>query len=364
MIATHNILRELSRRGHEITVCSTWLGTDPIRQPTDNSISFSYHKSWIEGLFFSPSLAIELVKRKISEFDIIHVINCRNFPSTFGLLLGPRNRGHLVLSANGSLLGHQYVPNRGVIRSLGNIVQDLFLRRFVQNVAAALAVSQEEVRHYTAYGVDMSRISVVGNGIDLNIFRPGESDFRRKIQAENDFVVAYVGRLDSIKGLPVLVRAFHLVLKSHRNSKLVFIGPDFGMRNSLLKQAKETGVESKISFIEAMPPEELVSAYRGIDVVAVPSHFEIFGMSALEAMACGTPVVGSNIGGLKEIVEDGVTGFLVPPGNPEILASKLLVLANTSEKRTYENNAVKAATRFDIKTVGSKIEEILIRISG
>ena len=364
MIATHNILQELSRRGHEITVCTTWLGNDLRRPLAEGSISFRYHKSWIEGIFLSPSLAIDLVRRNVSEFDVIHIINCRNFPSTFGLLLNAKGSNNLVLSANGSLLGYRYLPNRRVIRDAVNRMQDSFLRRLVHAVAAALAVSQEEVRHYTSYGLEKSRISVVGNGIDLNLFKPGESDFRRKIQAENHFVVGYVGRLDPIKGLPILVRAFQRLLKFHPKSKLVFIGPDFGMRNSLLRQAKEMGIESEVSFLDAMPPEELAYAYRGVDVVAVPSHFEIFGMSALEAMACGTPVVGSNIGGLKEIVQDGITGFLVPPGNPDVLASKLLVLANVSNRTTYEDNAVKAARRFDIRTVGSKIEEVFIRVSG
>ncbi len=364
MVATHNILKELSNRGHEITVCSTYLGNSPMKEKASDRISFAYHRAWVEGLFFSPSLAIDLAKLKISDFDIVHVVNCRNFPSNIGLLRSIITGRRIVFSANGTLLAYRHVPHGGFTRTVGNVIQDGFLKSVVSKVTAALAVSNEEKLHYKAFGINSEKITVVGNGIDTNTFKPGYSDFKSTISANDSFVVAYVGRLDPIKGLTVLMRAFQQILKSGKNFRLVLIGPDFGMKSSLLTQAREMGVERKVSVLGPMSPEKLVFAYRGVDVVVLPSYFEMFGMSALEAMACGTPVVGSDTGGLRELIENGKSGFLVPPGNPSLLAANILQLANSKNRLSFGENAVKAARRYDIRTVTSRIEDVFVRISA
>jgi glycosyltransferase involved in cell wall biosynthesis len=362
MIASDSLLRELSRRGHEISIYSTEIRGNWKKRIPHLSMEILTHRSWIEGLFFSPSFAISMGKLDVERYDLIYVINCRNFPSTLGLLLGEFSHKPLVLAANGSLLAYRYDKNRHLARVMANRLQEPFLKRLVPKVTAALAVSEEETKHYVHYGIERSKIEVVGNGIDLGTFKPGASDFRETIHAENSFLICYVGRLDPIKGLPILIESFRLVLESRRDARLAIIGPDFGMKAKLQQHAQDLGVDSRTFFVDLMSTPELVSAYRGADVVAVPSYFEIFGMSAAESLACGTPVVCSNTGGLREIVKDGVSGFLVQPGNPEQLASKLLVFADTNNKEMYRDNALRGAKQFDLQLVGSRVERALRRL--
>jgi len=368
MMATYNILRYLARRNHHVTVYTTQLIGRAHRVPhsslVNTNLTTRVHWSWIEGAFLSPTLTWELARLRVSQFDVVYVANCRNFPSTIGLLIGRKLSDHVVFAANGTLLAYPNVPGLSAMKTIAHRVQDIFLPGLLRHVSLALAVSREEVRHYLSFGIDPSRIELVGNGVDLEIFKPGYTNFRQKLGLLDDFIICYVGRLDPIKGLTVLLEAFQLLKRVHGSSKLLFLGPDFGMKQILIRRASEMKLQSHVLFVDPMPQEELVSAYRAADVVVIPSYFEIFGLSALEAVACGIPVIASDVGGLREIIQDGVNGYLVAPGNPSAIASKLLLLAENSKRATLSHNSAEGARRFDMDRVASKVEDALRRTAG
>ncbi len=368
MTATHNLLRELARRGHRITVYSTRLSgsqhsTEVDSLMTENLVLRQF-RSYVEGVFFSPSLVRHLAASDLSRFDVIYVINSRNFTSNIALLSGLRARDRLVFSAHGSLLAYPHVPNMRFTKRMAHKVQDPFLSKLLRQVRLVIAVSKAEAEDCVEFGIDRSRIHVIGNGVDRDVFKPGESTFRRRLGIEDEFLVCYVGRLDPIKGLPVLLEAFESLLRVNRRTRLAIIGPDFGMKQSLIHQAVRLNIRQYVFFLEEVTPEELVSTYRAADVLVIPSYFEVFGMAALEAIACGTPVVASNVGGLPEIVQEGVSGHLVPPGDPEAIASKLLTLARNPGKKSFRIGTARIAEMFDIKTVGVQAETILNSLSN
>lgn len=159
----------------------------------------------------------------------------------------------------------------------------------------------------------------ISPGVDTDLFTPGEPASRRPR------TIVYVGRIDrssAWKGFDVLVRAFALLAPDLPEARLRLVG-DGDALPGLLALAAELGVADRVETTGALRGEALVNAVRTASVLVLPSlvEAESFGMALVEAMACATPVVGSEIGGIPYVIEDGETGLLVPPGDPAALAA-------------------------------------------
>ena len=169
------------------------------------------------------------------------------------------------------------------------------------------------------------------NGIDLDAIVGAES--RAGADAGSSFVLCVAAQNEK-KGLDVLLRAFAQLgpLSPPRTLRLVGDGP---LRPRLEALARELALGDRVEFLGRRPHDEVASLVRGCEVFALPSIAEPFGIAALEALACGRPVVASAVGGLPEFIEDGRNGLLVAPGDPEALACAL--------RRLLEDGALRAA---------------------
>jgi D-inositol-3-phosphate glycosyltransferase len=185
------------------------------------------------------------------------------------------------------------------------------------------------------YGADAQRISLVPCGVDLDRFRPGDrlaARARLGLPAD-DFIVLQLGRLVPRKGIDNVVRALAL-LPRHWPARLVVVGGDADAPNEILtpeigrlrRLATEHGVSARVHFAGRHGRDALRDWYVAADVFVTTPWYEPFGITPLEAMACGTPVIGSDVGGIRYTVRDGVTGFLVPPHDPAALAQRLVEL--------------------------------------
>jgi glycosyltransferase involved in cell wall biosynthesis len=132
--------------------------------------------------------------------------------------------------------------------------------------------------------------------------------------------IGTVSRLSAEKGIDLLLEAFARLAATRPQARLRVVG-DGAERERLAQQARALGVADRVEWVGARPWDEAVRELAGMDVVVVPSRFEGFGLCALEAMACARPVVAARVGGLPEIVEDGRTGVLAPPGDSTALAA-------------------------------------------
>jgi D-inositol-3-phosphate glycosyltransferase len=203
-------------------------------------------------------------------------------------------------------------------------------------VAASVAERAYLVRHA---GADPERIAVVPCGVDTQLFSPGDAgETRAALGLSADPLILYVGRLAPIKGLETLLDALALLARRGRRVRLVVVGgdadePQDGHEAGLRARIKTLGIGDLVSFAGPQPQETLRTHYVAADVTVLPSHYESFGMVALEAMACGSPVVASRVGGLTTTVRDGVTGFLVAEGDVNALAGRLETLLGDADLR-------------------------------
>jgi len=228
----------------------------------------------------------------------------------------------------------------------------------IKKARIAIAVSEEEAKHYEEFGVSREKIRIIPNGIDLETFSPGHpGDGLTGFRPSGSKLVGYVGRLDPIKGLLVLLKAFESICHETPGTKLVLIGPDFGMRQVLASEIRRKGITGVI-FLDPVANDRLPNIYRALDVIVTPSFFEIFGMSTLEAMACGRPVVSTSVGGVRDLIQEGRNGLLVPPGDYGALASKVnYLLQNESAARLLGKNARLKALGYGIERTADLTEE-------
>jgi D-inositol-3-phosphate glycosyltransferase len=229
------------------------------------------------------------------------------------------------------------------------------------------------------YQTDTQHIVVIPPGVDTSRFYPIPSDEAKSYIGipPNDRMVLYVGRIEPLKGLDVLIEAMgrfcqhHKVDQSHLYLSIIGGEPDASPEKmtsemSRLQALREKyGISDMITFLGKRSQDTLPYYYSAAEVVVVPSHYESFGMVALEAMACGTPVVASQVGGLAYLVQDGVTGFTVPVGDPESLCIHLKDLLNDRKLRQrMGEQAADFAHQYAWEEIATQMVNLYRKVSG
>lgn len=191
------------------------------------------------------------------------------------------------------------------------------------NCADAICVScrEEEQQFRRLYGDPQGQIEIIAPGVEHALFGPGDREGARSaIDIDPDVpMLLFVGRIQPLKGPDVAIRALHAL--GRPDARLVIIGGASGADGDTEvarahQLVAELDLRDRVQFVDPQPHHILSTYYRAADVVVVPSRSESFGLVALEAAACGTPVVASAVGGLQSLVDDGETGFLVDLRSP------------------------------------------------
>ena len=198
---------------------------------------------------------------------------------------------------------------------------------------------------------DPARIDVVHPGVDLETFTPGDRGAARAALGldADELILAFVGRIQPLKAPDVLLRAAARLTDRYPALRVLVAGGPSGTGlaapDTLVRLADELGISDRVTFLPPQSREQLVNVYRSADLVAVPSYSESFGLVAVEAQACGTPVVAAAVGGLPVAVRDGVTGTLVPGHDVDDWATAITGLVERGPD-TMSRAAVEHAATF------------------
>ncbi|MBI4674372.1 MAG: glycosyltransferase [Chloroflexi bacterium] len=242
----------------------------------------------------------------------------------------------------------------------------------MHSVARVVASTPRDMEQMVAlYGAPRAKIAIIPPGVDTNLFRPVPSQPARDVIGPYDEKsVLFVGRIDPVKGLDTWFRAMKLVvdrdLSLRQRLCVCLIGGDLDddldpdSELARLVELKEAlGIGDIVTFLGGRAQAVLPFYYSAAAAVVMPSRYESFGLAALEAMACGAPVVASDVGGLSFLVRDGVTGFLVPEGNAEIFAEKILLLLHNPKLRAeMGKRGVEAAQEYAWHNIAERMIEL------
>ena len=240
-------------------------------------------------------------------------------------------------------------------------------RKCLETADMIIATSPQEQEHMRSLVSKKGNITVIPCGTNIDCFGSIDRDAgRAKIGIEpEEKLVMYAGRFDKRKGIETLVRAVaQPEVKRHENLKLMIVGgytpgeTDGIEKDRITSIVKELGIEDITVFTGKVRHEELAYYYAAADVCVVPSHYEPFGLVAIEAMASRTPVIASEVGGLKFSVADNKTGFLVPPKDETAFAGAIdLILSNPEMQKQLGRNArERVENKFSWDGVASQLD--------
>ena len=239
------------------------------------------------------------------------------------------------------------------------------LARADRIVAATLA---EQAQLQWLYKADARKIVIIPPGVDTCHFYPIPDDEAKEFLGipREDLVVLFVGRIEPLKGVDTLIRAMSCYRFQEKTPPvyLVIIGGDpnaspeaMSAEMARLQQlCRDLCMDRMVVFLGKRGQDTLPYYYSAAEVLVMPSHYESFGMVALEAMACGTPVIASQVGGLAFLVQDGVTGYHIPDGDSDALCEKLLGLIDNHElRRQMGLQASQYASEYAWENIAQKI---------
>jgi glycosyltransferase involved in cell wall biosynthesis len=288
-------------------------------------------KSFLDSYLFARAAAAEV--HKIMRQNGLDVIESPEHGAAgFALAMNGARRPHVVRLHTPLFLANEAAGRR--LSAGGRVVHAMertTTRRAALVTSPSLALGQAIAPRF---GIDAARIRVVPNSIDTEAFQPATES------VPHAPTVLYVGKILVWKGVFILTEAIPRIINRIPDARVVFVGSDHPAGNGLgstkqemLAQFQHAGVASRVTILDRVERSELIALYHQADVSVVPSLWEGFGYTCLEAMSCGLAVVATAVGGLSEIIDQGRDGVLVPPSDPVKLADAIVELLVHAERR-------------------------------
>ena len=259
---------------------------------------------------------------------------------------------HVVMFHTLSLLKEDYIKSKSSIlnRKNGEL-------QVVKDSDGILVWSENEKQSLIdKYSANPSKIKIVKPGVDSELFNQNFI----KNNDSNDIKILFVGRLEPLKGIETGIKAISELIDIDIKLNIAGGDAEYGETHRLKNIALQYNIMDRVKFLGVISRQLLPKLYRGHDILIMPSYYESFGLSALEAHSSGLPVIASSVGGISEVVINDETGFLVyPVDNFSKYAEKIRILSKDHNlRKLFGNNARRHAKTFDWKIVGPKLIDV------
>lgn len=356
---SYNLSKELVRLGHDVQVFASRLkSTTPLTEEFNGlkvrrfpSLGFVWNVNPISILLHS------LITAK---FDIVHVHSYLYFSSNQAVLAKIiracfRRKTPLVLHLHGGLGIPPYMRHQPVKRRLKQIYDSTIGKLMMLGADQILsACVSDAIKAQEVFNLPRERIAIVYNGIDTSMFLQQPSETKDELPR----YVLFVGDLEYWKGVDTLVDCMQILHEKGEKIKLKLVG--VGSIEPLLRKRSHN---LDIEFLGQVPHSQMPKLMGSAFAFILPSLWEGTPTVGLEAMAAKTPFIGTNIGGIPEIVKNNTTGILVPPNNPEAIANAILDLKNKNLRQTVIHNAHKLVLeRHSIERLAKQTVKVYERV--
>jgi len=354
--SSFQLSRELAKRGHQVTV---YTSDYKLRRDYIDAIpEVTVHpfKTWssVANLYITPAI-VKKAKEEVRHFDVIHMHNYRTFQNIVIHHYAKKFGIPYVLQARGSIATFFYK------RWLKMIFDMTWGRRILKDASKVFALTPIEAGQYKSMDVSEHKIEIIPNGLALSEFDdlPDRGEFRKKHGLDaNQKIILYLGRIHKIKGLDILGEAFANLSSSLNDVELIIAGPDDGYLTYLKKLVTDLSMAGKVLFTGPLHGREKLSAYVDADIYVLPSFYEIFGITVLEACACGTPVVVTDRCGIADVI-DGEAGLVVPYDKEQLQRALLKILSDEElGQRLGEKGKSMVRERFNWEKIAEQMEGV------
>ena len=361
----YRISLELFKRGHRVTVITSNEADGkiyPVQDEVMQGIHIYRFPLFMPKLFrefwFMPEI---LRKLPLLRGNVVHVHGYRCLSSCIAVYLSKLNNVPTVLTPHG------VYPPRYFINALLKSTFDCTLGRFLLKISdRIIALSEHNRRLLLQIGADADKIALVPNGVNIEEYAHLRRSKKIREQSSDDGpVLLYAGRIDWNKRLEKIVEAMPLILKEFPSAKFVIVGPDYaGYANELLDLAKKLAVEHALVITGEVSRDKLLEFYSTADVFLLPSSYEGFGLSLLEAMSSKIPVIASPFGGPGDFLKHGVHAWLLrKTTSDEIFKSVYVMLTDNQLRETLVEKAFELVKKeYTWENVVDKLELIYARV--
>lgn len=353
----YNLSRHLAKRGYDVTILTTNFEfdeqfADSIKK--ENIKIISVHCVASLGLFlYTPSIK-KWLKKNIRYYDIIHMHTYRAYQNIIIWKYARKYNIPYIVQAHGSLLTFFIKP---LLKKLYDMIWGY---KLLKDASKVIALTETEKEQYKEMGIDEEKIEIVPNGIDLSEYEdlPERGKFRKKYEIKDgEKIVLYLGRLHKIKGLDLLVEAFADLTKKIDNIRLVIVGPDDGFLSILKSQIEKLGINEKVLLTGPLYGKDKLEVYVDADVYVLPSRYETFPNTVLEAFACETPVIVTDRCGISNIVNEG--GCVIEYDKNQLKEAIVRILNDSQLRITYGKKGKKLVEeKYDWNKIAGRIEKI------
>lgn len=333
-VAAHNLAAEMAKRGHEIEVFTSSIDA---RDKIEKYDAMTIHRYGTNLRISTSNISLGIFKKPMDyDVDIAHV----HFdipPGPFaGLLYAKIKKVPLVVTYHGD-----WAEDFGsFLRRVGiTLINRHLVDKILSHSAVIISPSRQYIDKSKFLQNHKERTVAIPNAIHLSDFelQYSKEECRKELGLPLDKkIILYFGFLTPYKGPDILIESMKRIIGEISDTILIFAGKG-AMADELKVLAARLGVEKNVLFVGFVENNLKSLYYKAADIFCLPStkSTESFGISNLEAMASGVPIVASNIGGIPDVVDDGINGLLVPPKNPEKLAYAIIYLLNNEETRVH-----------------------------